>query len=288
MKEQLLICTDMDRTLIPNGTQAESGHAREMFAELAAQPWITIAYVTGRDRPLVQHAIETYRLPLPDFLISDVGSNIYAVVDGNWSLWTQWTEHIAPDFNGLDGGQMRGLLADMPGLRPQEYAKQKNHKVSFYVPLHVPREQLDGRLRDRLSAHGVRANLIWSIDEPAGVGLLDILPQSASKLHAIEHVQQVLQLGAAQVVFAGDSGNDMNVLTSHIPAVLVANAPDTVRTIALQASAAQGNSNLLYLARGGFLAMNGNYSAGILEGIAHFHPAVGRWLQQLHASRPQS
>jgi hypothetical protein len=28
------------------------------------------------------------------------------------------------------------------------------------------------------------------------------------------------------------------------------------------------------LARGDFLGMNGNYSAGILEGIAHFHTDV--------------
>jgi hydroxymethylpyrimidine pyrophosphatase-like HAD family hydrolase len=31
------------------------------------------------------------------------------------------------------------------------------------------------------------------------------------------------------MVFAGDSGNDMEVLVSDIPAVLVANAPDAVR-----------------------------------------------------------
>jgi hypothetical protein len=32
-----------------------------------------------------------------------------------------------------------------------------------------------------------------------------------------------------------------------------------------------GTAEHLYLARGGFLGMNGNYSAGILEGIGHFH-----------------
>jgi hypothetical protein len=30
----------------------------------------------------------------------------------------------------------------------------------------------------------------------------------------------------------------------------------------------------LYLARGGLLEMNGNYSAGILEGVAHYHPEL--------------
>jgi hypothetical protein len=37
---------------------------------------------------------------------------------------------------------------------------------------------------------------------------------------------------------------------------------------------AAGNAPALYLARGGVLAMNGNYSADILEGVAHFHPEL--------------
>ncbi|MFZ4666042.1 MAG: haloacid dehalogenase, partial [Prochlorotrichaceae cyanobacterium] len=43
---------------------------------------------------------------------------------------------------------------------------------------------------------------------------------------------------------------------------------------------AQKNTNRLYLARGGFLGMNGNYSAGILEGIAHYHPDTQQWMEQ--------
>lgn len=34
----------------------------------------------------------------------------------------------------------------------------------------------------------------------------------------------------------------------------------------------------LYLARGDFMGMNGNCSAGILEGVAHFIPQVKLWL----------
>ena len=37
--------------------------------------------------------------------------------------------------------------------------------------------------------------------------------------------------------------------------------------------------NALYLAHGGFLGMNGNYSAGILEGVAHYHPDTRLWME---------
>ena len=44
------------------------------------------------------------------------------------------------------------------------------------------------------------------------------------------------------------------------------------------AAAANGHAEALYLARGGCLGMNGNYSAGILEGIAHYHPEARVWM----------
>ena len=78
-------------------------------------------------------------------------------------------------------------------------------------------------------------------------------------------------LSAEQILYAGDSGNDLSVLSSEVPAVLVANAHPDVAAQALEASMQKGTSNRLYLAQGGYLGMNGNYSAGILEGINHFY-----------------
>ena len=63
MSKTLLLCTDMDRTLLPNGTQPESPLARRRFAELAARDDVALAYVTGRDRRLVEQAMSNYQLP---------------------------------------------------------------------------------------------------------------------------------------------------------------------------------------------------------------------------------
>ena len=43
-----------------------------------------------------------------------------------------------------------------------------------------------------------------------------------------------------------------------------------------------GLAEALYVARGGFFGLNGNYRGGMLEGIAHFHPQVTQWLQAGH------
>ena len=41
---RLLLCTDLDRTLIPNGAQPESPGARQRFAALVAHDDILLAY----------------------------------------------------------------------------------------------------------------------------------------------------------------------------------------------------------------------------------------------------
>jgi len=88
-----------------------------------------------------------------------------------------------------------------------------------------------------------------------------------------------------QTVFAGDSGNDMPALTSGLQAVLVKNARDKVRDEAVQQVQVAGHDGCLYLAQGGLLGMNGNYSAGVLEGLVHFLPHTLAWLQDASTQR---
>jgi len=280
MNMQLLICTDLDRTVLPNGSQAESAEARSRFATLAARPEVTLAYVTGRDRQLVSKAINNYCLPQPDYVISDVGTTIYETDGDNWQLWHEWQQEIAPDWMGLEQSDIRKLLLDMMDLQLQEASKQNLYKSSFYVPLYANTDTLSARIHQRLETKGIRANLVWSIDEPREVGLLDILPARASKKHAVFFLMRRNGFTLDDTVFAGDSGNDLPVLASEIPAVLVANASGEVRREALDQAATSGYADALYIARGDFMGMNGNYTAGVLEGVVHYHPEVRDWLAE--------
>jgi hypothetical protein len=268
----LLLCSDLDRTLLPNGAEPESPHARPLFARLAAHPGVILVYVTGRDRSLIEQAIRTYRLPRPDFAIGDVGSTIFDLRDGNWQNWARWHEEIAPDWGDCDREHLARLLADITHLYPQEHTRQNRFKLSYYVPLDADTETLDALIEARLAPRGVATNRIWSVDEPAGRGLLDLLPRRANKLHAIEFLQAELVIACEQTLFAGDSGNDLEVLASAIPSVLVANAMPSIAREAIARARAAGQSGRLHLARGGLLGLNGNYSGGILEGVAHFRP----------------
>lgn len=288
MNAPILLATDLDRTLLPNGSQPESPAARQRFRRLAERPEVRLAYVTGRHREWVEAAIAEYALPWPDFVIADVGTSLYEIDAHDWRQVQDWQQAIALDWGGRSHAELAASVGEIPGLRLQEAVRQGACKLSYYAPPLIDPAELLSRLRKRLEASGARVNLVWSIDETTATGLLDVLPASASKLHALEFLRERLGIARDRTVFAGDSGNDMEVLVSDIPAVLVANAQESVRAEAV----AHADRAKLYLARGGLLGMNGNYSAGILEGVIHFIPATRDWLlspeESTHASPPGS
>lgn len=269
---RLLLCTDLDGTLLPNGRAHESRRARDYFARLVARENVTLVFVTGRDRTLVESAVGEFDLPAPDYVVGDVGTTIYRVAGDDWRAWSRWLDHIAADWRGRSGTELAALIPDLAGLTLQEPRKQGDCKVSFYVDLDADRSEIDDAIASALARENLAANRIWSVDESARVGLLDIVPARASKLHALDFLHDSLGFEYGDTLFAGDSGNDLHVLVSAIPSVLVANAAPEVARQAMDEAARAGTSDRLYLARGGFLGMNGNYAAGILEGVAHFHP----------------
>jgi sucrose-6F-phosphate phosphohydrolase len=275
---RLLLCTDLDRTLVPNGPQPESPGARRRFAQLVAQPGVVLAFVTGRHRALVEQAIGEWQLPPPDYVVADVGTTLWHCEPGaGWQRDQAWEQTIAADWRGHTAAQLADYCQNIEGLTLQAAERQNRHKLSFTFASDADTGWLAGQVEARLESLGIAKRLVFSVDEVRREGLLDVLPRSASKRHAIEALAQRLGINLEQILFCGDSGNDLEVLTSAIPSVLVANASDAVRRAASDGAQARGHAQQLYLARGGALGMNGHYAAGILEGLLHFHP----WAQAL-------
>ena len=274
MIQPLLICTDLDRTLIPNGEQPESPEARPLFRQLVSNPQITLAYVTGRDKMLVQEAIAEYELPVPNFVIADVGSTIYEIKNNQWLRLTDWDNQISGDWQYKTQTDLVNFFADFDHIKLQEISKQGLHKLSYYVSLNAELEPIVTKIEAKLEAEKIQANIIWSIDEKAHVGLLDILPLSANKYHAIAYLMKSQNFTLDNTIFSGDSGNDLDVLMSPIKSILVGNAHLDVKEKIQSAMNQVGLKDSIYIAQGKSSKLNGNYSAGILEGIFHYFPDV--------------
>jgi hypothetical protein len=280
----LLLCCDLDGTLIPNGKAPESPGARPLFRQLTAHPEVCLAYVTGRDPVLVERALDEAELPEPRFLLGDVGSSVYLRAHGAWDILEDYWAHIAPDWRGALGADVLVLLQDIAGLRPQEPAKQAPFKASFYAADDAEAAATVAAVRARLDSQALRSSVVWSVDTDGRTGLLDVLPARADKRQAILFLRNWLHAAPDHTVFAGDSGNDLAVLGTEIPGVLVANADPAVRKAAVAAARAANREDRLYLARGGYRGMNGNYAAGVLEGVVHFVREADGWLEE--ATRP--
>lgn len=282
--DTILLCTDMDRTIIPNGRWPESPGARSLFRRVAEHPDIVLAYVTGRDTALIARALTNWSLPLPRIAVGDVGTGIYDVSGTTenpvFSPWPEWEKEIAKDWNGRSGEEIAAMFSDMTELRPQEPEKQKQFKQSYYAPPDTDLEELSETMRKRLSDNKIAASVVTSIDEMADNALVDVIPARATKAHAVRFIMKRLEIDCSRVVYAGDSGNDLPALTAGFNAVLVGNAADDVRRQAREAVFRENRANCLYEARGGFPEMNGNYSAGVIEGLVHFMPEIREWLVQ--------
>jgi len=281
--EKILLATDLDRTVLPNGGQPESPSARPLLRTLAARPEVTLVYVSGRGQRLQQDAIAEYKIPLPDYAIGDVGTSIYEVgQQATWKSVSAWEQKIAPDWQGKSWHYINELFDDMPELRLQDDApdQQNTFKVSYFTAEDIDRDALLATMRERTDREGLQVSLIWSIDEARHTGLLDVLPLSATKLHALQFIRQHLKFSEEQTVFCGDSGNDIPALVSGLQAVMVKNTRQEVQDEVMSLTNEKDITNRIYTAQGDFLGMNGNYSAGVLEGAAHFFPVIETLLKQ--------
>jgi len=286
MKSKLLLCADIDGTLIPSGSDLEHPEARDRFRAFCSNPHVTLVYVSSWTIDQTKRAIPEYRLPTPHYFITDVGTKIYRQHQGDWAEDERWQKQISSAWNGKRLPDLQKALALCGDLQLQEENKQNDFKLSYYLSLSVHPKQILSWVEEQLAKLKIEFELVWSIDDVKRVGLLDILPRNADKRNAIEFLFQELGFARNQVLFAGNSGNDLAVLASPIPSVLVANAEPEIRKQAIELADAYDCSESLYIAQSDNTVFDGNYASGILQGVAHFFPGFLNREQPDHRNPP--
>lgn len=249
----------MDRTLLPNGLVPPEPGALDRFRAWAGHRAAThLAYVTGRHRSLAREVMAAYALPEPDWLVCNVGTEIYA--EGEDRPLAAWEQRLK---GGFDADAVREWAGrSLPDARLQEAAKQSPLKVSFYTPgAESPAEEQD-RLERALAEAGLDARVVVSFDETEEVGLVDFLAPGSGKARAVAFLRQHLGVALEGALFAGDSGNDADALLSGMGGILVGNATEAVRA-QIRAGLERDPQARVYVAER-------PYTAGILEGMAHY------------------
>jgi len=262
-----ILATDLDRTLLPNGQWEADSDAIDLFNELTKQHDVVVVYVTGRNLNLTEDAIRKYGVRHPDILCGDVGTSIREYKNGEWKFDEGWVAHVTRACSGWAADAIRAALVGIEGIREQESEHLNQFKQSYYVD-HARKDEVLRQVDERVKGRFDEV-IIYSFDSKDGKGLLDLLPDSATKLTALEYVAREIGTKNEEVVFCGDSGNDIFPLTADFSGVLVKNADDQL--VGNVNKALDENPSLrVYFAKGDFRGLSGYYTSGVIEGAYHY------------------
>jgi sucrose-6F-phosphate phosphohydrolase len=261
-----ILATDLDRTLLPNGSWPADPGAIDMFNELTDRHNVLVVYVTGRNLALSEEAISQYGIRHPHVLIGDVGTSIRKYAPEGWEADSGWDAHVKHTSPKWDAEAVREAVSGVVGLVEQERVHCGPFKQSYYVD-HDNRETILKLVDERVKGKFDEV-IIYSYDSQSGDGLLDFLPQSATKQTALEYIAREYDAGKDDVVFCGDSGNDIQPLTAGFCGVMVRNADDQL--VANVKAALQENPDLKIYHANGFDELSGYYTSGVIEGAYHY------------------
>lgn len=257
------LVTDLDGTLIPLPDNPQHRLDLDVLVSELQNKNATLVFSTGRHFASVERAIAEFRLPQPEWMICDVGTSIrHRTAAGQFELVTEYEAYLDAIIQGMSVGRLRTILASIEGLRPQEDEKQGAFKLSYYAIAAQLAERV-GEIQERLEESKAPFSIVHSIDPFNGDGLIDLLPSGISKAHALSWWRNHVGLDAEDVVFAGDSGNDLAALVSGCRAILVNNAHRDLARQVYEQHRDQGWTNRLHLARA-------SATSGVLEGARWF------------------
>ncbi len=262
-----ILATDLDRTLLPNGSWKGDEKAIGLFNELTENNNVLVVYVTGRNANLTEKAIKDFGVRYPHILCSDVGTCIRKYEKGSWIFDEGWVAHVKHSSPGWSASTIKNKLSTVPGMIEQEQEHLNQFKQSYYVD-HNRKDEVLEKV-EILVGGKYDEVIVYSYDSMDNKGLLDMLPKSATKLTALEYITENYGAIKEDVVFCGDSGNDIFPLTSGFSGVLVRNADEQLVKSVKKAMDKDPDLKV-YFAQGNFKGLNGYYTSGVIEGAYHY------------------
>lgn len=231
----MLLATDLDGTFLAGDPEDRLS----LYQTIAAHPEIKLAYVTGRSLEAVLPLLADPTLPQPDYIIADVGATL---VHGDSLQPIQPLQSVV-DARWPGESQVAGAIEPF-GLERQDVPQAR--RCSYFC---TPEQAANPALREIADELG--CDLLYSAEL-----YLDFLPRGVNKGSSLQALADWLELDHDQVLAAGDTLNDLSMLSASFHGVCVGQS----ETALLEATA--NHSRTLHASRPG--------CGGILEAFAHF------------------
>lgn len=234
------IFTDLDQSLV--GNPADLPRFIEVLRENRKATSFGIA--TGRRLNTTLKTLRQYHIPEPDVLITSGGTAIHYNPDLTEDIW--WAQHIDRRWTPQE---VRRVLSGLPGLELQPKLQQSRFKISYFYDSDLAPSVEE--INSLLYQEDLAVNVILSFGQ-----YLDILPIRASKGQALRYVADRWGIPLEQILVAGGSGADEDMMRGNTLAAIVANRHHEELSHLI-------DTDRLYYAHQA-------YALGILEAIEHF------------------
>jgi sucrose-phosphate synthase len=234
------IFTDIDNTLL--GDSEGLGQFLQFIREKRKKFLFGIA--TGRRLDSALAILKKYRIPMPDILITSLGTEIYfapqLIADIAWTYHIDhlWTPQV-----------LRRIIGELPGLALQAKSERSRFKLSYNYDSNTapPMEEILTVLRQQ----ELSVNPTLSFGQ-----FFDIVPARASKGQALRYFARQWNIPLDRILVTGGSGADEDMLRGNTLGVVVANRHREELSIL-------SDAEHVYFAER-------PYALGILEAIEHY------------------
>ncbi len=233
-----LLVTDIDNTLV-----GDDEAMKKLLAVLDDSRQIMAwGVATGRCREMMCDILEEYGVPLPDIMITSVGTEIYygALMEEDRG----WQRHLS--YRWRPEAVME-VMAGLDFVELQEEDARRRYKLSYYME---DDPEMLAEVHRRLHEARLRSHVVYSHGQ-----FLDILPLRASKGKAVRYLSNKWGIPLTNIMVCGDSGNDLEMLRGETCGVVVGNYSKELEPL-------KGLRKLYFSKQ--------EYAAGIIDGIAHY------------------
>lgn len=234
------IFTDLDQSLV--GNPNDLPHFIEVLRE--NRKTTTFGIATGRRLNTTLKTLRQYHIPEPDVLITSGGTAIHYNPDLTEDIW--WAQHIDRRWTPQE---VRRVLSGLPGLELQPKLQQSRFKISYFYDSELAPSVEE--INSLLYQEDLAVNVILSFGQ-----YLDIVPIRASKGQALRYVADRWGIPLEQILVAGGSGADEDMMRGNTLAAIVANRHHEELSHLM-------DTDRIYYAQQA-------YALGILEAIEHF------------------
>jgi len=204
-QKDMVLATDLDGTFL-GGEDA----ARRRFYDWieANRARIGLIFVSGRDPGFISNLTRKQGVPRPDFVVGDVGTTIAEVgADHLLAPISELEDEIARAW-GEASATVQATLHKARGLKLQSTGFR--YRVSY----DMDPERFDAAILDRIADLGLDALI-------SDNRYLDVLPKGVSKGPSLLRLLTHLGIDNRRTLVAGDTLNDLSMLTLGLPAVAV-------------------------------------------------------------------